>query len=148
MGNTVKNGITRKQGITRKIHLRYEPRQYSRAKNRKMNVRRAPPVLVVSPRVSSRLDGDKAVRALSVRQQPPAALEIRIEWRGMSIELMVIASRGICLPQLDQRTANRMAVFVHNFPAHDDPFSEWFACMLSRQIGIGRANGIAAKNGA
>ena len=65
----------------------------------------------------------------------------------MSIEVMVIASRGICLPELNQRAANWMAVIVDNFPAYDDAFAEWFARMLSRQIGIGRANGIAAKNG-
>ena len=108
---------------------------------------RAPPVLVVSPRVRSGFDGDKTVRALSVRQQPSAAREIRIEWRGVIVEVMAIASRGICLPELDQPAANWMAIIVDNFPAYDDAFAEWFACMLSRQIGIGRANGIVAKNG-
>jgi len=111
-------------------------------------VRRAPGILVVAPRVSSWLDGDKTVRALSVRQQPSAAREIWIEWRGMSIEVMVIAPGGVCLPQLDQRAANWMATIVDNFPAYDDAFAEWFACMLSRQIGISRADGIVAKNGA
>src|SRR6266699_2398780 len=113
-----------------------------------MNVRRAPGVLVVSPRVRDGFDGDETVRTLIVRKQSPAAREIRIEWRGVSIEVMAIASSGICLPDLDQRTANWMAVVIDNFTAHDDAFAEGFACVLSRQIGIGRANGIVAKNGA
>ena len=40
---------------------------------------------------------------------------------------------------------------AHNAAARSGdwaPFAEWFACMLSRQIGVGRANGIPAKNGA
>jgi len=45
---------------------------------------------------------------------------------------MVISVRGICLPELNQRAANWMAVIVDNFPAYDDAFAEWFACMLSR----------------
>src|SRR5882672_8120030 len=113
-----------------------------------MNVRRPPGIFVISPRIRAGFDGDKTVHALSVRQQPSAAREIRIEWRGMSSEVMVKEPSGVCLPQLDQRAANWMAVVIDDFPAYDDPFAEWFACMLSRQIGIGRVNGIVAKNGA
>ncbi len=92
-----------------------------------MNVRRPPRIFVISPRVRAGFDGDKTVGSLSVRQQPSAAGEIRIEWRAVIVEVMLIAPRGICLPQLDQRAANWMAVIVDNFPAHDDPFAEWFA---------------------
>jgi len=148
IGNTVEDGITREQRIARKIHLRHESRQYSGAKKRKMNVRGAPSVLVISPRICTRFDGDKPVRALIVRHQSSTAREIRIEWRGVIVEVMAIASGGICLPQLDQRAANWIAVFIDNVPAHDDSFAEGFARMLPRQIAIGRTNGIVAKNGA
>src|SRR5216684_2893354 len=112
-----------------------------------MNVRGAPGILVISPWVRARSDRHETVRTLIVRQQSTAAGEIWIERRGMIVELMAITSCGVCLPQFDQRPANWMAVIVDNFPAHDDPFAERFTCMLARQIGIGRANGIAAKDG-
>ena len=95
-----------------------------------MNVRWAPGIFVILPWIRARFDGNKTVRALSVRQEPSAAREIRIEWRAVSIEVMAIASRGICLPELDQPAANWMAIIVDNFPAYDDAFAEWFACML------------------
>src|SRR5271170_7551914 len=63
----IENRIERKQRIAREIHLRNEPRRKRRPVERKMNMRGAPGVRMVLPRIRPGLDGDEAVVALCVR---------------------------------------------------------------------------------
>src|SRR5260370_10874506 len=55
VGDAVKNGVKGQQRIPRKIHLRDQAREQSRAKKRKVNVRRAPGIGMILPRVSAGL---------------------------------------------------------------------------------------------
>src|SRR5579864_3655634 len=59
--------IVGKQWIARKIHLCYQPRNKSISKHRKMNVRRAPRIVVIEPGVCSRLDRDEAICSTFIR---------------------------------------------------------------------------------
>ena len=126
--------IEREQRIAREIHLRHQARRERRAEKRKMNVRRPPRVRMIPPRIRSRLDRGEAVVALRVRQRSPRAREIRIERRGMLVGFMPVASRGVALPDLDQRVRHGTPVVVDHAPGHDDALADRLALTLPRQI--------------
>src|SRR5207244_10126253 len=49
--NAIKDRIKWQQGISRKIHLRHQTREQPSTEKRKMNVRRAPGIRMILPRV-------------------------------------------------------------------------------------------------
>src|SRR5215475_3350687 len=59
VGHAVVDGVEFEQRITWEVHLRDQPAQQARSKQRKMNVRWAPRIMMIAPRVGSRLDGRK-----------------------------------------------------------------------------------------
>jgi len=74
------------------IHLRDQARQHARAEQRKMDMRRAPRIVVVRPRVGAGLDGLELVPALGVGDGTPGAGEVRVERRVVQIARVVVAA--------------------------------------------------------
>src|ERR1700676_3270347 len=63
----IENGVVRNQRIARKIHLRYQTRGKRRTEERKMNVRRPPRIIVISPRIFARTNRHESIPAFGVR---------------------------------------------------------------------------------
>src|SRR5215471_8343672 len=112
-----------------------------------MNVCRPPRIVMIPPRIRSRLDGRELVPPLRVRDHPSAAIEIRIERRVVLVEFMLVPSRRVGLPYLDQGTANWVAIFVLHAAANDDSLSRRRAAILRRQVAITCGNRCVSKNG-
>ena len=91
---------------------------------------------MIAPRIGAGLDGEEAVAAFVIGQAAAGAEEIRIERRGMLVDLVNITSGGVRLPDLDQRIAHRPAVFVEHAARHDDAFAERLAvlCGVAREV--------------
>src|ERR1700691_2831887 len=142
----MENWVIGQKRIAGKIHLGYHARYESWPEQRKMNVRRPPRIVMVLPRISSRLDGGKAVSTVCVRQYAAGAGEIRIQGRGMTILLMPITSRGIGLPNFHQRVWKRMALVIKHSARNDDALSERFAGVLTSKIRIRRRDLIVPIN--
>src|SRR5215831_19491198 len=146
VGHTVVNGVEFEQRITREIHLRHQPAQQASSKQREMNVRWAPRIMMIAPRVGSRLDGRKFVPPLAIGDHPSAAVEIRIKRGVVLIELVAVSSGGICLPYFHQRAAHRTAIFVEHGSRHNDTFTGGRAFVLRGQIAVVQMDGSMAKN--
>ena len=113
-----------------------------------MNVRRAPRIRMIFPRVGARFYGDKTIAALSVCEDTPAAREIRVERCTMLVHSMTVPARRVRLPNFNQRSGNGVSFFIQYAPAHDDAFSEGFPAVLVSQVIIVRTNVAMAENGA
>src|ERR1700687_4868035 len=99
-----------------------------------MDVLRPPRVVMISPRIGARPYGNEAVVALSICKRLSHAREVWIQWRIVLIVLVEIASRGIGLPNLNQRIANRPAILIEYPPADYNSLAERLASTLSRQV--------------
>src|SRR5271170_7933478 len=99
-----------------------------------MNVRRAPGVRMVLPRIGPRLDGDEAVVSLRVRQRASRAGKIRIDRRLMLVNPVAIPPGRIALPEFDQRVGYRTAVVVKHAPGDADSLAQRVARMLACQV--------------
>ena len=122
------------------VHLRDEARRERRAEQRQVDVRRAPGVVVVLPRVGAGLDRDDPVAAIVVAEAAPGAREVRVERRRMAIKLVDVAPGGIRLPDLDQGVSHGPAVAVEHAPGDDDALTERLARMLAREVVVERAH--------
>src|SRR5271154_5431769 len=96
-----------------------------------MNVRRPPSVVMIEPRIRSRLDRYEAVRTVLIGQHAPRAGKIGIERRRMLVTLVVVTSTGIGLPNFDQSVWQRVPIVVQHPPRHNDSLPERFARMLA-----------------
>src|SRR4029077_5741079 len=103
-------------------------------KERKVNVRRAPGIRMILPRVGAGVNGDKPVAALAIREHAAAACEIRVERRGMLVHAMTVAPRRLGLPNFDQGSRNRASFLIQHESAHDDSFSLSFPAVLLREV--------------
>src|SRR5579864_1637317 len=128
----IENGIEGNQRIARKIHLRHKTCRERRTKKRKMNMRRPPRIVMISPGIFSRTNGYESVAAFRIRHGKPATREIRIERCIVLIVAMEIASGCIGLPDFDKRVRHRPRIFVENAPAHDNALPERYTGMLLR----------------
>src|ERR1700730_5064763 len=146
--DTVKNGISRQQRISGKIHLRDQAREQPRAEKRKVNVRRAPGILMVLPRVGAGFYGDKTIAAFTIGEHASAAGEIRVERRAMLIHTMAVAPRRVGLPNFDKSSRNAAPFFIQYAPAHDDAFADGFTAVLPRQVIVVLADVAMAESGA
>ena len=77
-----------------------------------MDVGWTPGVGVVVPRVRSGPDRDEAIATVVVRDRSARPGKIRIERRGVLVDLVRVAPGGIRLPDLDQRLRYRTAILV------------------------------------
>src|SRR2546427_755774 len=146
--DAVENGVEWQQRISRKIHLRDQARQQPRAEERKVNVRGAPGILMILPRVLAGFYGDKTIAALGIGEHASAARKIRIERRAVLIHSVPIAARRVGLPNLHQRSGNGAPFFIQYAAAHDDAFAEGLAAVLVRQVIIVFADVAMAEDGA
>src|SRR5271156_1074151 len=121
--DAVEEGIERLQRVAGKIHLRDQPGEDPRAKERKMNMRGAPRIVMIAPGVCAGLDGLEVVVASLVGDHASRAAEVGIEGSMVLIDLMPIASGGVCLPDLNQCATNRAAVFIQDAAMDKNTFS-------------------------
>ena len=73
-----------------------------------------PGVVVVAPRVGPGLDRHEAVAPLVVGHAAPGAGEVRVQRRRPAVPAVAVAARGVGLPDLDQRVAQRLALGVED----------------------------------
>ena len=112
IGNAVKNRIERQQRISRKIHLRDQAREQSGTEEREVNVRGAPSIRMILPRVRARLYRDKTITAFPISQHASAAREIWIQRGIVLVHAMTVTPRRIGLPNLDESSGNRASFFI------------------------------------
>src|SRR4029077_10293015 len=110
-----------------------------------MDVLRPPCVVMISPRISAGPYGDEAIVALSICKRLSHAREVWIQWRIVLIALVEIASRGIGLPNLNQRIANRPAILIEYSPADYNSLAEGLASALPRQVESLRLDNVLSK---
>src|ERR1700748_1602397 len=101
-----------------------------------MNMRGAPGIGVISPWISSRLDGKKVVTALRIGQWSSTAAESGIERCVELVPFVHVPSGGIRLPYFDQRAADWAATFIQQLAADCNSFSQWWTVVQRRQIAI------------
>ena len=110
-------------------------------------MRRTPGIVVIEPGIRTGLDRHKTVVAVLVSERASRTAEIWIEWRGVLIALMLVSSRGVCLPYLDQRIRDGPAVVIEHTAGHDDALPQRFRRMLAREIVIGFADWVVSVDG-
>src|SRR5579883_215440 len=108
-----------------------------------MNMRRPPRVVMIAPGISARLDREETVIAVVVRDDPARAGEIGVERRRM-IVAPKIASCGIALPKLHERSSHRPSVFIKHAPGNNNALSNGLTGVLAREVVIGFADGIVS----
>ena len=143
----VVDGIDLQHRVLRKVHLRDEPRGYSRAEEREVNMCRSPGIVVVSPWIAAGPDGHKAKPAEVVGKGIPFATEVRVERRMMLVPTMRVAASCIGLPHFNKRVAERAFIFVKDAAAHRDALPLSFTIRSQREIASGISEPVAAKLG-
>src|SRR5450432_1446044 len=97
-----------------------------------MNVRGPPRIKMIFPRIGAGPDGHEAVVPPGICQGVSATCEIWIERSVMLIHSVQIPARSVALPDFDQRMWHGFSILIDHPASHDDPFTQWFACMLFR----------------
>src|SRR5467141_2789618 len=138
VGDRVVHRVVLQQRVSRKIHLRDHTREERGSKQREMDMRRAPGVVVVAPGILARPDADEAIAAFSVGHGAPGAGEVRIERRIVLIGAVRIAPGTVRLPDFDQGVRHRPDVLVQHAPAHDNALADRLAPVLAGEIVVGR----------
>ena len=147
IGNRLEHRVVREQRVPREVHLRHEPRSKRRAEHGKVDVRRAPGVVVIPPRVGAGLDGDEFVPTVRVRHGAARAGEIGIEGRRVLVLRVAIAAGGVGLPHFKQGAGHRTGIFVKQPAGDDDSLSLGFVGVLPGQITVGVADRPPAVHG-
>src|SRR5256884_1772593 len=137
VGDRVVHRVVLEQRVSRKIHLRDHAREERGAKQREMDVRRAPGVVVVAPGILARPNADEAVAAFGVGHGAPGAGEVRIERRIVLIGAVRVAPGRVRLPDFDQAVRHRLAVLVEHAPAHDNALADRLGPVLAGGVGVG-----------
>src|SRR5689334_10178338 len=86
-------------------------------------------------------DRHEPITPFFVRDGSSCSREVRIERRVMAIDVMRVAARGICLPDLHERARQRAPVLVQHPPLDHDPLTERSGGMLACQVAVDRADG-------
>src|SRR5471030_297854 len=144
VGNGLQNGVERQQRIVREIHLRHQARDERRPKQRKMNMRRPPRVVVIAPGIGAGLDRHEAIVAAAIRHRPARAQEIGIERRLMIVRRMPVTARAVRLPHFHQRVRDGPAVLIENAPRHDDALALRRVRAVPRKIVVGFTDWVVA----
>src|SRR5215470_4483185 len=130
----VENRICRQKWVAGEIHLCHEPGCECGAKYREVDVRRPLGIVVITPRIASRPDGDEPVAVLVIGESTIETSEIRIE-RGVVLILRVqVAACGIRLPNLHQGVWDRMCLVVEDPASNDNSFTQGSLLMLAGEI--------------
>jgi hypothetical protein len=112
------------QRVALEVHLRDQPLHPAVARDRVVDVRRAPVVDPVAPRVGARLDRAIRVVAVLVGEHAAAAAEVRVERADVLVLLVPVAAARVALPDLDQRVLHRPAQLVVDVAVDDDALAD------------------------
>ena len=115
-------------------------RDESRAEQRKMNMSRAPGVVVIAPRIRARLDGYEAVKSVLVCQGSSCSGEVRIKRRRVVVLFMRVPSRGIGLPDFNETIRYGAPIAIQNSSSNCDALSQRLPHMLNREVVISRTD--------
>jgi|SRR4029077_3882285 len=99
-----------------------------------MDVGRPPGIVVIAPRITSRLDGDEAVPTFVIGEGAAEASEIRIERGIVLVERVQVSSGSIRLPKFHQRARDGTGIFIEYSPRDDDPFAHRRLLMLASEV--------------
>ena len=148
LGATPRIGQLADQRVALEVHLRDQPLHPALARDRVVDVRRAPVVDAVAPRVGAGLDGAKRVVAVVVGQHPAAAAEVRVERADVLVLLVPVAAAGVALPDLDQRVRDRPAELVLDIAVDDDALADRHAALgvVEDQVVVLRPELVGAKH--
>src|SRR5206468_6820912 len=113
-----------------------------------VDVRGAPRIRVVLPWVRARLHGDEAVVAVVISERPAGAGEVRVEQGRMTVAVVAVAARGVCLPDLDQGVPHRAPVLLEQPACHGDPLAERVAVVLASEVIVEFSDVAVAVDGA
>src|SRR5580658_6151440 len=102
VGDRLENRIVGQHRVAFEIHLGHESGYERRPEERKVDVRGAPGIRVIVPRVSPRFYCQKAVFSVFVRQYSPVPVEVGVEGSTEIVETMGVTAGRIRLPDLDQ----------------------------------------------
>ena len=117
------DGAFGNQRIAFEIHLGDQPLGKGGAKHRDMDMRGAPVVHPVAPRIGAGFHRAEEVIAVLIRQCAPAAAEIGVDGRKIHVLLVPIAPARIRLPDFHKRMRHRAAVFIQHPTVDDDAFA-------------------------
>src|SRR5699024_3918183 len=134
--NRVEDRILEEHWIIREVHLGDESLTKLATVEREVNVRGAPCIVVVTPRVCARLDRIKAVVTLSIRQAAGHTIKVRIKWSRPRVIFMAVTSSGVLLPSLNQRISNGLVVPASHLSVNQDTLSDCFAAVDQSHIVI------------
>ena len=130
----VEDRVVGKQRVVREVHLRHEPLHEGATEQREVDVRRPPGVVMVAPRVRSRLDRREAVASIVVGDRATRAGEVRVERGGPAVPAVLVASGGVRLPDLDERAAQGLPLGVEHAAAERDSLADRLAGVLAREV--------------
>ena len=120
--------------VTREVHLRHEPAREGATEDGEMDVRRAPRVRMVLPRIGTGLHCDEFIAAVRGGERATRTREVGIERRWMLVALVPVPSGRVRLPDLDERARDGPSVLLEQAAGHDDSLAKRFAAMLPRQV--------------
>src|ERR671915_60675 len=144
VAHRVEDRVLEEQRIAREVHLRHQARGERVTEQGEVDVGGTPGVGMVLPRVRARLDRDEAIAALVVGHAPSRTGEIRVERGRMAVHVVLVASRGVRLPDLDQGVAYGAPVSVEDPAVQDHPLPERLALVLPRQVVVDLADALVA----
>src|SRR5579863_9175942 len=92
-----------------------------------MDVSWSPGVRVVLPRIRSRTNRQEPIDAIFVRQTAAHAEKVRIEWPRPLIPFVQVTTRGIGLPDFQERIRHRNPTVVKHTPGHNNALANGLA---------------------
>lgn len=110
-----------------------------------MDVRRAPRIVVISPRVTAWLYRHEPITAVLIRQRVATTCKARIQRSIVLIAGMQVPPGSVRLPEFYQRVRDGSRIFIEYAAAHDDPLSQRLSFMLAGEIYDGRGNVLRRK---
>ena len=111
-----------------------------------MDVRGAPGVGVVAPRVGAGPDRHEAEVALLVGQAAADAAEVRVDRARPVVPAVAVAAAGVGLPDLDQRVRHRRARRPPHVAVDDDPLALRLALVLAGEVVVELAEPVLAED--
>ena len=129
------------QRIAFKIHLCDQPLCEATTEDRKMHMRGAPIIHLVTEGIRAGLYRAEDIAPFTIRQAAPAAAEIRINRTDIAIITVPVAPRSIGLPNLYQDAAQGPRIAIQHAAMDDDSLTnrEAHLGVIQDQISVARA---------
>src|SRR5207302_2239470 len=102
-------------------------------------------VVVIAPRVRTRLDRGELVAAVVVGERAAHAVEVRVQRRGPAVAGVPVTPARVGLPDLDQRVWHRPPVAVQQPAEDDDALPDRLAGVLHGQVVVALADSALAE---